>query len=141
MSEANQPPTRILFTIGHSNHSEEQFLDLLRSHDIEVLVDVRSQPFSQYATHFNAEPIRHSIQDAGIKYLWLGGHLGGRPDNPRFFDEDGHVLYRLVAGSSHFLQGIERLEKGMAQYRVAIMCSEEDPTDCHRHLLVARVLT
>jgi uncharacterized protein (DUF488 family) len=140
MTRAHDPPRPVLFTIGHSNHSQEAFLDLLRMHSIDVLVDVRSQPYSRYAKHFNAEPIRQGVTGAGIRYMAMGKQLGGRPDDAAFYDQEGHVLYRLVAASPVFLDGIERLEKGIAQYRVAIMCSEEDPAVCHRHLLVGRVM-
>jgi uncharacterized protein (DUF488 family) len=140
VSTADQPEPRTLFTIGHSNHSEEKFLELLRSSAIDVLVDVRSQPYCRYATHFNVEPIRNAVLAAGIKYLPMGKELGGRPDEPEYFDADGHVLYRRVADSARFLDGITRLEEGIAKFRVAIMCSEEDPSVCHRHLLVSHVL-
>ncbi len=140
MNCSNRPSRPMLFTIGHSNHGQEAFLDLLKMHNIDVLVDVRSQPYSRYATHFNAEPIRQAVTEAGISYMAMGKQLGGRPDDTALYDQEGHVLYRLVAGSPGFLEGIERLEQGIAQYRVAIMCSEEDPAVCHRHLLVGRVM-
>lgn len=129
-----------LFTIGHSNHELEVFLDLLRQHQIEVLADVRSQPFSRYTPHFNREVLQHEIQRAGLKYLFLGEELGGRPDGTEFYDLEGHVLYSRVAESQRFLDGLERLKSGIQKYRVAIMCSEEDPAVCHRFLLVTRVL-
>ena len=129
-----------LFTIGHSNHSEETFLGLLRAHLVQVLVDVRSQPYSGYSTHFNYEPLRQAMAAAGIKYLFLGRELGGRPDGDDFYDDEGHVLYGKVAASDLFQAGIQRLEKGISDYRIAIMCSEENPAVCHRQLLVSRVL-
>jgi uncharacterized protein (DUF488 family) len=76
----------------------------------------------------------------GARYLFLGEELGGRPDAPEFYDTEDHVLYGRVAESEPFRSGIERLKKGAQQYRVAIMCSEENPTSCHRRLLVAKVL-
>jgi len=129
-----------LFTVGHSNHPFEVFLELLKRHGIEVLVDVRSAPYSRYVFHFNREELQRAMQPTGIKYLFLGNELGGRPDGEEFYDAEGHVLYYRRAESPEFLSGIERLEKGIKQYRVAIMCSEENPTTCHRHLLVSRVL-
>ena len=130
-----------LYTIGHSNHSEETFLGLLRVHAVQVLVDVRSQPYSSYSTHFNQEPLRQAMAAAGVKYLFLGQELGGRPEGDGFYDDDGHVLYGKVAGSELFQAGIKRLEKGISDYRIAMMCSEENPAVCHRQLLVGRVLT
>ena len=75
-----------------------------------------------------------------VQYLFLGDLLGGRAENAKFLDGDGHVLYDRIAQSAPFQQGIERLLSGMATYRVALMCGEENPTDCHRRLLIGRVL-
>lgn len=133
----NQPA---LFTIGHSNHSLEVFVSLLKQHSIQALVDVRSSPYSKYSAHFNREDLHNSLTQVGIKYVFMGKELGGRPKDEQFYDEKGHVLYHKLAEASFFKEGIERLEKGISQYRVAIMCSEEDPEVCHRHLLVGRVM-
>jgi uncharacterized protein (DUF488 family) len=129
-----------LFSIGHSNHALERFLDLLRQHRIEVLVDARSHPYSRFAPHFDKSSLKEAVSKAGIKYLFLGRELGGRPDGDEFYDKEGHVLYGRVAEASLFLDGIERLENGIANYRIALMCSEENPSACHRRLLVGRVL-
>jgi uncharacterized protein (DUF488 family) len=129
-----------IFTAGHSNHSLEDFLRLLAQHGIEVVVDTRSHPYSKYVSHFNREELAAALKEAGVKYLYLGRELGGRPDEQEYFDEGGHVLYYRLAQSRLFLGGIERVEAGSRQYRVALMCSEEDPAVCHRHLLVSRVL-
>ena len=129
-----------LFTVGHSNHPFDAFAELLKQHRIDVLVDTRSSPYSQYVTHFNREAIQAELPTRGIKYLYLGEELGGRPDGAEFYDEAGHVRYHRVAESAKFLGGIERVEAGIRKFRVALMCSEEDPTVCHRFLLVSRVL-
>jgi uncharacterized protein (DUF488 family) len=132
------PPT--LFTVGHSNHTEAVFLELLTRHEIGVLVDVRSQPFSRYSPQFNDRYLKATLSESGIRYLFMGDQLGGRPEGDEFFDEAGHALYYRMAESSTFLAGIERLERGVHDHRVAIMCSEENPEVCHRHLLVTRVI-
>jgi uncharacterized protein (DUF488 family) len=129
-----------VFTIGHSNHPPETFLDLLRQHAVEVVVDVRSSPYSGYSAHFNKEPLENLLSSAGIKYLFLGDVVGGRPQGDEFYDDEGYVLYDRVAASEQFCQGIERLEKGLCLFRLALLCGEEDPTGCHRRLLVGRVL-
>ena len=132
----------VVYSIGHSNQSFEQFLGLLRMHDIQVLVDVRSAPYSRYVPHFNERELRAATLDAGLKYVYLGRELGGRPDySPELYDDDGHALYSRIAQTTFFREGIERLTNGVSQFRVAMMCSEEDPTDCHRRLLVATVLS
>ncbi len=132
-------PATIL-TIGHSNHSVEKLLGLLQASGVEVLVDTRSQPYSKYSTQFNREALQLAIADVGIKYLFLGRELGGRPEGADFYDEEGRVLYARVAASELFQEGIERVLAGSGRYRVALLCSEEDPRHCHRRLLVARVL-
>src|SRR5215467_10995764 len=129
-----------IFTIGHSNHSTETFIKLLSEAAIQVLVDIRSYPVSKFASQFDAKQLKNDLVANGFKYVFMGAELGGRPKGEEFYDDDGHVIYSLVATTPLFLQGIYRLEKGIQNYRVAIMCSEENPLDCHRRLLIGRVL-
>lgn len=131
----------VLYTIGHSNHDQEHFCTLLLRHGIEVLADVRSQPYSRHTPQFNSEELKAALATHGIRYVYLGDQLGGRPRDPEHYDEEGRALYHRMARSEPFLQGIDRLSGGAQQYRVAIMCSEEDPAVCHRFLLVSRVMT
>lgn len=141
MSDEASEVGRRLFSIGHSNHPLQTFLGLLKLHQIEILVDARSYPYSKYASHFDIETLKAAVGDAGIKYLFLGKELGGRPEGTEFYDAEGHVLYSRVAESPLFLEGIRRLNSGIKKYRIAILCSEEDPSSCHRHLLIGRVLS
>ena len=127
-------------TIGHSNHSLETFLNLLRASGIEVVVDIRSKPSSQVVPHFDRKPLENSLKMNGFKYLYLGKELGGKPDGKEYYDANGHVLYSLIAKSPPFVQAIERLLKGIQEYRVALLCGEENPSNCHRRLLVGKVL-
>ena len=129
-----------IFTIGHSNHSLEMFIDLLQSHKIDVLVDVRSKPFSRFSPQFNKEGLEKTVKAGGIKYLFLGKELGGRPQGSEFYDNYGFVLYSRIAESPLFVEGIDRLIKGIKTYRVAVMCGEENPVNCHRRVLVGQVL-
>lgn len=140
MTNAAVTPDKFLWTIGHSNHPLETFLNLLRQHAIEVLVDVRSSPYSGYCPHFNSEPLKTAVKTAGLQYLFLGDSIGGRVEGIEFYDSDGRVLYDKLAATAAFQSGIERLIKGLRAYRVAIVCGEEDPTNCHRRLLIGRVL-
>lgn len=137
--ECNEKP--FIFTIGHSNHTMEDFLGLLRHQKIQVLIDIRSQPYSRHVPQFNRKDLEEAVKRAGMKYLFLGRELGGRPEEEEFYDAEGYVLYSRLADSPRFLEGISRLEEGIRKrFRIALMCSEEDPEDCHRRLLVARVL-
>lgn len=129
------------FTIGHSSHPVEHLLDLLRLHSIEVVVDTRSAPYSRFVPHFNREVLQQSLATADVRYLWMGNVIGGRPRDASCYDEHGHVLYGRVAELPSFREGIARVERGAAQYRVALLCAEEDPSRCHRRLLITRVLT
>jgi uncharacterized protein (DUF488 family) len=140
MSTTSDGERPVLFTIGHSNHTEEAFLELLAAHTIQVLVDVRSQPFSRFSPHFSREPLKALVESAGVRYLFMGDQLGGRPEGDNLLDDQGHALYHRMAEAPAFLEGIARLERGVRDWRVAIMCSEEDPAVCHRYLLVTRVI-
>ena len=129
------------FTLGHSNHASETWLALVRQHQIEVVVDTRSSPYSKYAPHFDKEIMQRSLEQAGTRYLFLGAELGGRPANPDYYDASGHVLYSRLRDDARFKAAIARLEAGMERFRVALVCGEEDPAHCHRRLLIGRVLT
>jgi len=129
-----------VYTVGHSSHSIELFMDLLTKHAIQVLVDVRSAPYSRYAPQFDHDLLPRSLNQKGIKYLFLGRELGGRPVKQEYYDADGHVVYSRITTDPVFVAGIERLERGMSEFRVALMCGEENPAHCHRRLLVGRVL-
>jgi uncharacterized protein (DUF488 family) len=130
-----------VFTIGHSNHSARKFVGLLKGHRIEVLADTRSRPYSRHAPCFNVEYLEATVSDYGIGYLFLGLELGGRPEGEEFYDAQGRVNYAQVERSRTFLDGLHRLEREILDRRVALLCSEEDPSGCHRKLLVGRVLS
>jgi uncharacterized protein (DUF488 family) len=129
-----------LLTIGHSNHDADHFAALLADARIEVLADVRSWPMSRHAEWADGDSLPAWLRERGHRHVFLGKELGGRPDAPDCYDVAGHVLYGRVARLPHFEAGLRRLRQGIDSYRVAVMCSEEDPTDCHRRLLVAKVL-
>lgn len=129
-----------VFTIGHSNHDWPRFLALLHASGIEVVADVRSVPSSAYSPQFEGRLLAASLAAVGMRYVFLGAELGGRPPDPQMYDSEGHVLYGLLSESHAFRLGIERLLGGTEQFRVALMCGEEDPTSCHRRRLIGRVL-
>jgi uncharacterized protein (DUF488 family) len=139
-ADSLDPALEYLFTIGHSNQTFEALLANLRAYEIETVADVRSQPVSKYTPHFNRGDLTWRLQEAGIKYAFMGDTLGGRPAEPSLYDEDGYVRYDLWSASDAFREGIARLRQAAERWRVAVLCSEEDPQACHRHLLIARVL-
>lgn len=115
-------------------------MELLRLHEIEVVADVRSSPYTRYAVHFNMEAIKASLETAGLKYVYMGKQIGGMPKDSSLYDEEGYVRYDIIANSEAFRAGIERLLNGVQKYRIALMCGEENPAGCHRRNLIAPAL-
>lgn len=128
-----------IFTIGHSTHTRGAFDALLAKHGINVLVDVRSAPYSRFVADFNKPALEQGLRLAGVKYLFLGRELGARPADATLY-RNGQVQFDLLAATPLFQRGIERVLTGSRQYRIALMCAERDPLQCHRTLLVARTL-
>lgn len=128
-----------LYTIGHSNHEITAFIELLRLHGITAIGDVRSHPYSRYVPQYSRDALKAALSDAGISYVFLGKELGARSDNPACYRQ-GKVQYDRLAQEPSFGEGIKRVIQGMERYRIALMCAEKDPLDCHRALLVARKL-
>lgn len=131
----------LVLTIGHSTHPAEVFLRLLLRHGIEEVVDVRSSPHSRYNPQFNRKTLQAALAGASVGYVFMGGELGGRPADPRCYDGEGRVQYDRLAETEAFHAGIRQVIQRAGERRVALMCSEKEPLDCHRTLLVARVLT
>jgi uncharacterized protein (DUF488 family) len=129
-----------IFTIGHSNHPLVKFLELLTRHGLEKVVDVRSTPHSLFVPHFNKKRLDAALHDSGIDYLHLGHCLGGRPKDRQFYDENGHVQYDRLALSKEFRECIDRLLTSIPLARIALLCGEENPSRCHRRLLITPVL-
>lgn len=130
--------TRI-FTIGHSNHPLERFIELLRSAAVTAVADVRSVPYSRHASQFNREPLHEALRRAGVAYVFLGEELGARPADPASH-RDGVADWDVMARSASFRAGLDRVRRGAERYVVSLLCAEKEPLDCHRTLLVARQL-
>jgi len=133
-------PTDRLFTIGHSNHDFTRFKDLLRAAGVTAIADVRTYPVSQRYPQFNRTELQERLQEEGIAYALLGLQLGGRPANPRLYHGDGSVDYERVQATSDFRKGIDRVCAACEDYAVCLLCSEEDPLDCHRGLMISPAL-
>ncbi|MEE8393657.1 MAG: DUF488 domain-containing protein [Rhodospirillales bacterium] len=129
----------VVYTIGHSAHSMETFLQLLKQMGITAIADVRSVPYSRHVPQFNKPDIQESLREAGIEYVFLGKELGARPKDCSLYRDDS-ADFALMAESTTFKSGLERVLKGAARYSIALMCAEKDPLDCHRNILVARGL-
>jgi len=140
MDSSGNRINREIFTIGHSNHSRESFIALLKQHHIELIIDVRARPASRFARWANKKVFSASLPDDGLDYVYLGNLVGGfprselpdRPPTCSDFDEK--------QGSPEFREGIKKIEKLACARRAALMCAEEDPGRCHRSLLIAPAL-
>lgn len=129
-----------VFTVGHSNHSWEEFVKLLLRQRIEEVVDVRSSPYSRYVAHFNHNELRQALEDVVIGYTFLGGELGGRPADRSCYDADGQVLYDRVAETDAFDDGLRQVMRRADDCRLVLLCTEKEPLECHRTLLVSQAL-
>jgi len=129
-----------ILTIGHSTHEFPSLAALLRQHEVTAIADVRSVPASRFTPQFNRGSVERALREAGIKYVFLGKELGARTEDSSCY-VDGRVQYGRLARTPEFVSGIERLVKGAHNERIAVMCTEGEPLDCHRTVLVARVLT
>ena len=129
-----------VFTVGHSNHPPAAFITLLVRHGVDEIADVRSAPYSRYTPHFNHDALSELLEDVGIGYAFLGGELGGRPADRSCYDAAGRVLYDRVAETDAFDDGIRRIIHNADDRRIALLCSEKEPLECHRTLLIARNL-
>jgi uncharacterized protein (DUF488 family) len=130
---------KILYTIGHSNGTAEHLLELLAQHGVTAVADVRSQPYSRFNPQFNREDLARALKDAGLGYVFLGQELGARSGDPACYRE-GRAQYALMAATTIFERGIERL-LGLAENScVAILCAEKEPLVCHRTILIGRYL-
>lgn len=130
--------SRTLYTVGHSTHEMETFLDLLAQHEVTVVADVRSFPYSRVA-HFNQETLRVCLKNRGVRYVFLGRELGARREETDCYI-DGQVVYERAARSPLFLEGISRVRRGVENHTIALMCAEKEPLDCHRTILICRYL-
>jgi uncharacterized protein (DUF488 family) len=139
-----------LYTIGHSKHPIDKFIQLLKDHKIEVLVDVRSTPYSRFNPQFNKNALQQALQKQNIEYVYAGEDLGGRPKDPLCYkhhaipDKVGDYLHEVnfskVMKRPWFLEGIQQLLEVAGQHTTSILCSEENPANCHRHHLITGYL-
>lgn len=128
-----------VYTVGHSTHSVERFIQLLTRNEITAIADVRSQPYSRMNPQFNRDSLRATLKDVGIAYVFLGRELGARSSDESCY-VNGKVQYDRLAATSMFCDGLDRVEQGLTKHRIALMCAEKDPLTCHRSILVCRHL-
>lgn len=129
-----------IYTIGYGNRSMQEFIKLLKQHNIAYLIDVRSSPYSRFNPDFSKEALARLVKQSGVRYVFMGDTLGGRPDDITCY-VDGQVDYVQVREKSFYRQGIERIRTAWEkQLYVALMCSEAKPYECHRGKLIGNTL-
>jgi uncharacterized protein (DUF488 family) len=142
-SEVLAEPARVM-TIGHSSQEPAAFVSLLRLHGVTTVVDVRSAPYSRYAPQFNQGALRSLVETAGLRYIWAGDRLGGRPGDPACYRDGvvrvGNLDYGAMARQPSYQEGVRLLLDEAARGLTAVLCSEEDPRRCHRHRLIEPTL-
>lgn len=126
-----------LFSIGHSNLEFPRFVQLLRQSGVTAIADVRSQPYSKWLPWTNRPNLEQMLREHEINYHFMGDLLGGRPRQSEVYDSEGRVDYERVKTASAFGQGLEGLSRALEDFRISMLCSEADPIDCHRGLLIA----
>lgn len=130
---------KIIYSVGHSNHEADKFVRILQGFSIGIVVDVRSAPYSKYCPQFNKKTIELVLKNSGIKYVFLGKELGAKPDDQTCY-EGNRVSFEKLKTSELFQKGISKLLEGIEKGNIAIMCSEKEPINCHRAILISRVL-
>ncbi len=134
-------PKHPIYTIGHGTRKSSELLDLLKKFAIDFLLDIRSRPYSKFNPQFNREELAASLELHGIKYVYMGDTLGGRPSDPSCYKVNGKVDYEILRQKNAFRIGIERVKTAYEKdLKVALMCSELRPGQCHRSKLIGSVL-
>jgi uncharacterized protein (DUF488 family) len=128
---------KAIFTIGHSNLDISDFINLLLANKIELVVDVRSAPYSKLYPHFNRNPLEVSLTKNSIKYIFLGDSVGGRSNNIKDYSK-GRVMYKKIAEKKEYISSINTIIQNSSKYKIVLMCSEKEPLECHRTLLISR---
>ena len=132
--------TDTIYTIGHSNHTWESFVPLLQDNAIEILVDARSNPVSRFAPFSNSRTLPDLLERENIEYIYLGGTLGGKPVDESFYDDKGNPDYRSMRAEETFQDAVDQVVSMARRSNLVLMCSEEDPSQCHRLLLLGPAL-
>lgn len=131
--------SRSVLTVGHSTHPMAGFVALVQTHGVTAIADVRSAPYSRFNPQFNRDTISDALREHGIRYVFVGRELGARSEDPACY-EDGRIQYTRLARTVLFQRGLDRVMQEASNYRMALMCAEKDPIDCHRTILVGREL-
>ena len=128
-----------IYTIGYSSFNVDEFISILHRHNIDVIVDVRSLPFSSRFDSYNKENIYFKLKTENIGYLFFGKEFGARPDD-RYLYTNNRVDFNKIINSKNFISVYHRILNGIKNYNICFMCSEKDPIDCHRSILITNFI-
>jgi len=131
-----------LYTVGHSVYDMETFISLLKKHQINSIVDVRSIPYSKFASQYNKEALKVSLHQNNINYIFMGDLLGAKQNNKALLFDNGKVDFKKVQETTFFQRGIKRLEQGIEKgYTISLMCAEKEALECHRFALISEYIS
>jgi uncharacterized protein (DUF488 family) len=129
-----------VFTVGYGARALDDLVDTLKAHTITTVVDVRSAPYSRFKPEFSKDALERELKQQGLRYVYLGDALGGRPADPSCYVDD-KVDYERVKEKDFYRAGVERIvaawQRGL---RFVILCSEGKPEQCHRSKLIGESL-
>lgn len=130
-----------IYTIGHSNYSIEKLIDMLKTYNIDTVVDIRGTPYSKYNVQYNKETIAETLKKEGFIYIYMAKELAAQRQDKNSYNKEGYSDFEKVIMEEDFLRGIERLKTGCQKgYNIALLGAMQDPIRCHRSILVGRSL-
>ena len=128
-----------LYTIGYAGFpSTQDFLNALKQYGVQILVDVRSSPFSAYYADYNKDVLGEFLKENGILYFNYAKQFGARQEDNAFYRK-GRLDFDVFSHSEQFLDGVRKIDASNAV--VAFMCAEKKPSECHRTILVAKAFS
>lgn len=130
---------RTIYTIGYAGHSIQSLVKLLQATGITVLADVRSTPFSSRKPEMDKPALMQALRDGGMRYIFMGEQLGGRPRNPKLY-RAGKIDPQALLAHQEYKEGVTRLIAGATEHTICLLCAERDPVTCHRGLYIAESL-
>jgi uncharacterized protein (DUF488 family) len=130
-----------IFTIGYGSRALDDFVRVLKAHDFEYLIDIRSAPYSRFKPEFSKNELEVELRRHAIRYVYFGDKLGGRPEDRDCYVDD-KMVYARVKEKAFYREGIARIKAAFhKRLRIVLMCSEGRPEECHRSKLIGESLT
>ncbi|WP_276132321.1 DUF488 family protein [Polluticoccus soli] len=129
----------MIYSIGYGNRNNAHFLSLLEQFNIQILIDIRTNPVSRFQPNYSKKRLEDYLSQNGVKYVFMGAELGGKPKDQSLY-LNGKLSYDLVDKSPDYKTGIQKLIQLSEDVNTCIMCCELKPRECHRASMVGRTL-